>query len=63
VRVNGTGATLGLAEVLSDIPRLSDVVADTPIEAFYLTTKVFRHLMQENETVRSFRPNDEVPTS
>ena len=51
MRVNGTGAAVGLGEALTDIPRLSDVKADTHIEAFYLTTKVFRHIMDSNETV------------
>lgn len=52
VRVNGTGAAVGVGEALTDIPRLSSVKADTHIEAFYITTKVFKHIMDSNDTVR-----------
>ena len=51
MRVNGTGAAVGVGEALTDIPRLSSVNADTHIEAFYVTTKVFKHIMDANETV------------
>ena len=52
MRVNGTGAAVGVGEALTDIPRLSSVKADTHIEAFYVTTKVFKHIMESNPTVR-----------
>jgi hypothetical protein len=53
VRVNGSGAAVGLSEAMTQIPRLGTVRADTHIEAFYLNTMVFEAIMERNETVRA----------
>jgi hypothetical protein len=56
VHVNGSGAAVGIGEVLAGMPRLSTVTADTYVEAFYLSAKVAKAIMDSSDMVRFLFP-------
>jgi CRP/FNR family cyclic AMP-dependent transcriptional regulator len=51
VAKRGPGDFVGEIALLEDVPRTATVTAETPVRAFVLTGKDFRHLLDENPGV------------
>jgi CRP/FNR family cyclic AMP-dependent transcriptional regulator len=51
VALRGGGDFVGEIALLEEIPRTATVTAETPVRLFVLTSKDFRHLLDENPSV------------